>query len=108
MGMIEPSTERHLQRDFLQASCVHQERYDFRKQKRLLQEWCDPTGVSCLDLLPILEESEPARLYFSTDLHWTATGHRVAAINLTPLIAVEFARLKRRTPSASILQNAND
>lgn len=100
--------DQRLQRDFLQASGVHQERYDFRKPQRLLQEWCDSTGVSCVDLLPILEEqSEPARLYFSTDLHWTATGHRVAATYLTPLIAVEVARLKRRTPSALILQNAD-
>jgi hypothetical protein len=34
----------------------------------------------CLDLLPVLEQdTEPARLYFSTDLHWTVHGHRVAA-----------------------------
>jgi hypothetical protein len=99
--------DQHLQRDFLQASGVHQERYDFRKPQRLLQEWCDSTGVSCVDLLPILEESEPARLYFSTDLHWTATGHRVVATYLTPLIAVKGARLNRRTPSALVLQNAD-
>lgn len=89
-----------LQSEYLRAIGVSRDRYDFRKPQRLLQEWCHSAAVPCANLLPVLtQDSEPARLYFLTDLHWTADGHRVAATYLTPLVSDELAGLIRTNSS---------
>jgi len=69
-----------LQREYFQATRASPQDYDFYKPQRLLLAWCEAQRVQCIDLWPAFAAaSDPAALHFRNDIHWSESGHRLAA-----------------------------
>jgi len=79
--------DQRLREEFLSARGDTETRFDFELPQRLFKQWGEANGVTTVDLLPAFREAtrvEP--LYFETDLHLTAAGHRCVANGLWPLL----------------------
>jgi len=69
--------------------------FDLTHPNRVLSDFCEREGIAVLDLLPALRDAASGSLplYFRTDPHWTAEGHRVAAAALAAFLdAGDFDR----------------
>jgi lysophospholipase L1-like esterase len=56
------------------------ERLDLRLPQKVINRFCEKAGIPVLDLLNAFEKHDlPEELFFRSDLHWTAEGHRLAA-----------------------------
>lgn len=55
--------------------------FDIEKPNKRLAAFCRANGISLLDLLPVFRASVDAgqELYLTSDHHWNAEGHRLAA-----------------------------
>jgi len=69
-----------LQREYFNATEASPQHFDFYKPQRLLLAWCKEHSVQCIDLWPAFTAAgDPAGLHFRNDIHWSASGHRLAA-----------------------------
>lgn len=76
-----------LREELLEQVQFSPSRYDFEKPQTLLIRWCRENRVSCFDLLPAFKKHpEPSSLYLKNDLHWSATGHALAAEVVFPVV----------------------
>lgn len=79
--------DQRLREEFLAARGDAPTRFDFELPQRRLKQWGEANGVATVDLLPAFRAATPAEpLYFETDLHLTAAGHRTVANGLWPLL----------------------
>ena len=61
---------------------------DYRRPNDILARFFSENEIIYLDLLPIFQQVPlKYELYYSRDLHWTATGHRIVAAKLATWIA---------------------
>jgi len=80
-----------LQDEYLANIGAAREQYDFTKPQRLLRAWCQENGVLVIDLLPVFEaKGDPAPLYFQNDIHWSVTGHELAAESIFPVLKAQL------------------
>ncbi|MBN2302948.1 MAG: hypothetical protein JXQ72_00635, partial [Anaerolineae bacterium] len=69
---------RHLSEPLLGADKIDllQESYD------LMRDFCESEGLTCLDLLSILQTHTDEQLYYTTDMHLNPRGNEVLAETL--------------------------
>ncbi|MBM4132430.1 MAG: hypothetical protein FJ245_01555 [Nitrospira sp.] len=86
--------DRALQMEYLAGIGQAAGRHDFYKPHRLLLAWCREQGIPTVDLLPAFEAAgSPETLYFSNDFHLTASGHRLAAQVIDPVLKAQLGAL---------------
>jgi lysophospholipase L1-like esterase len=79
--------DHDVQRELFAALGTIPEEYDFEKPQRILQAWGQAHGIPLVDLLPAFKQQpDPAKLYFSNDIHWTAAGHALASTHIIPMV----------------------
>jgi lysophospholipase L1-like esterase len=63
-------------------------------------KFCREQSLSCLSLLNrfVRERTTGSRLYFTSDIHWTKTGHAIAADEINRLVRA----LKRSRPGTAV------
>lgn len=69
---------------------VLNDKYDYRKPHRLIEEFCRQNGIPRVDLLDAydkLPESRVRSFYYRKDQHWTRAGHEYAAKVLADFFA---------------------
>jgi hypothetical protein len=68
--------------------------YELQRPSQWAGRFSQRTGVRILDLLPALQTAgESVPLYFETDTHWNANGHKVAAKEIGRYLTEEFLLL---------------
>lgn len=85
--------DQQLRQDFFAARGENPGRFDIDKPQRLLKLWAERNGVPTVDMLPAFREAarhEP--LYYNTDLHMTAAGHRLVADGVWPALLSALPR----------------
>ncbi len=76
----EYQVSESLRRVVLERLGTLPEDYDLRQPQDVALEWCESTGIDCLDLLPALDQaSRDARQYKPRDTHWNYAGNALAA-----------------------------
>ncbi len=95
MLVLLPAQEQldpDLRRELMTALGTGPDHYDFTKPQRLLTAWCEQHGVLVVDLLPAFEQVlDRTGLYFQNDIHWTKTGHDLAARTILPILQRQIA-----------------
>jgi lysophospholipase L1-like esterase len=63
--------------------------WDLDGPQRRMESWCAEHNVPCLPLAPAFRSAaaNSAPLHFHHDGHWTAAGHRLAAVELSRFLA---------------------
>lgn len=86
--------DRALQIEYLAGIGQAAGQHDFYKPQRLLLAWCREQGIPTVDLLPAFETAgSQEALYFRNDFHLTASGHRLAAQVLGPVLQAQLGAL---------------
>lgn len=86
--------DRVLQTEYLAGIGQAADQYDFYKPQRLLLAWCREQGILTVDLLPVFKAAgRPESLYFRNDFHLTASGHRLAAQVIDPVLQAQLGAL---------------
>jgi acetyltransferase AlgX (SGNH hydrolase-like protein) len=93
--------DQQLRQEFLAARGEDPSQFDFQKPQHMLKEWGERNGVRTIDLLPQFREAAPQEaLYFSTDLHITAAGHRLVSEGVWPALLSSLSISPSRTSAS--------
>ncbi len=60
----------------------HRPELDLQRPNRIVKDFCQATGVTCLDLLPALGQNIEEKLFWDYDPHFTPAGQLFASIEV--------------------------
>jgi len=87
--IVIPSKAQFFKKDFLYNS-----KYNYKKPNNILKEFCKENDIYYIDFLDkyeIMPRNKVENFYYTRDLHWTASGHKHAALELSSFILAHFA-----------------
>ena len=84
--------DQKLQQEFLSARAQDPHLFDFERPHTMLKEWGARNGVATVDLLPRFRQAALEQpLFYETDLHMKAAGHRLVSETVWPSLATMLA-----------------